>query len=295
MPTLAAMRVTRRGLLAGGALGVGTAVGAGALVEYDVLPGRTRAYDLLGLDGGDGVIPDVPTGSVERGELDGLGWRIFHPPGEPTRLPVVVALGGAHQRVESLENDLGLGAFLAASGERFAIAGIEGEGSYWHPRKDGSDTGRTVLEHFLPLLGERGLDVTRPGFLGWSMGGYGSLLLATERVEAGQPVGPIAATSPAVWTSYGDSTGGAFDSQEDFDEYGIFGRTDLLDGLDVRIDCGRGDPFYRNVVELTERVEADVHLEAGDHTAGYWTRVLPAQLAWLGGRLTAEESAADAQ
>jgi len=48
-------------------------------------------------------------------------------------------------------------------------------------------------------------------------------------------------------------------------------------------------------MRLTERVEADVDLEAGDHTAGYWRRVLPAQLAWMGGRLTAEESAADAQ
>jgi len=279
------MRLTRRGVLTGGALGVGTAVGAGALVEYDVLPGRTRAYDLLGLNGDDGVIPDVRPGPVERGETDGLGWTIFRPPGGRERLPVVVALGGARQGVESFETNLGLGQFLAASGERFAIAAIEGDGTYWHPRADGTDSGKTVLEHFLPLLGGRGLDVSRPGFLGWSMGGYGGLLLTTERVEKGLPVGPVAATSPAVWASYHDSTPGAFDGQDDFDAYGIFDRTDLLSGVDVRIDCGRGDPFYRNVVELADRVEADVHLAAGDHTSGYWRRVLPAQLAWLGGRI----------
>ena len=49
-------------------------------------------------------------------------------------------------------------------------------------------------------------------------------------------------------------------------------------------------PFYRNVRELSEHIDADVHLAAGDHTSGYWRRVLPAQLTWLGERLSAPDA-----
>ncbi len=78
-----------------------------------------------------------------------------------------------------------------------------------------------------------------------------------------------------------------FDSETDFEEYGIFARTELLDRLDLRIDCGRGDPFERAVEALADEIDAEVHLEPGAHDAAYWTRVLPDQLAWLGDRVSA--------
>src|SRR5262245_28791496 len=268
------MTVTRRGLLTGGALAVGGVVGVGALVEYDVLPGRTTAYRTLGLNGEAGTIPDVEPGPVDRGVLDGAGWLICNPPGRPPGLPVVIALHGAAAGEQGLVTSLGLDRFLAASGQQFAVAAISGGVSYWHPREDGSDTGRLVLEGLLGLLEQRGYDVVRPGFLGWSMGGYGALLLATQRVQQGLPVGPVLAVSPALWEDL-DDTYGAFDSRADFDEYGMFERRDLLTGLDVRIDCGRGDPFFRSVMAFTDGLDAEVHIEPGAHTIAYRTRVLP--------------------
>ena len=85
-------------------------VGAGgALVEYDVLPGRSRAYDLLGLNGEAGVVPDVEPGPRVEGVLqseyvdDDPAYWISYPPGvEPgDELPVVVALHGAGRTAET--------------------------------------------------------------------------------------------------------------------------------------------------------------------------------------------------
>jgi len=84
------------------------------------------------------------------------------------------------------------------------------------------------------------------------------------------------AASPAVWDSWGEVPPGAFDDERDFDDYGIVGRTDLLADVAVRIDCGRGDPFYRNVIALEDRVDAEVHLAAGPTTPTTGPRCCPA-------------------
>jgi pimeloyl-ACP methyl ester carboxylesterase len=282
------MRLTRRGVLTGGVGAVGSVAGVGALVEYEVLPGRTQAYSLLGLNGDSGVIPDVETGPLDRGTLDGAHWVIFNPPGRPAAVPVVIALHGATQTIDELIDNLGVGQYLAASGQQFAIAAIDGGSStYWHPRIGNGDPGALVLDGFLPVLADRGYDLERPGFLGWSMGGYGALLLASERADQGLSVGPVVATSPAVWEDYDETAVGAFDNAADFATYGMFGRRDLLSGLDVRVDCGRGDPFFHNVSDFVEGLDAEVHFAAGAHTGGYWRRVLPDQLDWIGQRISA--------
>jgi hypothetical protein len=88
---------TRRTVLLGGAgLAVVGLVGAGVGVEKDVLPGRTFAYQHLGLNGEDGVIPDLEPGAVledsftsaARGGVE-VGWSLLLPPGtdEATPLP----------------------------------------------------------------------------------------------------------------------------------------------------------------------------------------------------------------
>jgi hypothetical protein len=55
----------------------------------------------------------------------------------------------------------------------------------------------------------------------------------------------------------------------------------------TRVDCGTGDPFYRDVREVLENEDVEQHYEAGAHEAAYWTRELPGQLAWLGERVSA--------
>jgi len=275
------MRISRRSLLAGGAVGVGGLAAGAVGVEYDVLPGRRFAYDVLGLNGAAGVIPDVAPGPIERGVIGGANWWVTRPPGRDLDgLPLVIALHGAGGNAQAVIDNLGVDRFLAASGQQFAIAAIDGERSYWHPRTDGSDTGALVIEELLPVLSRRGLDTDRLAFTGWSMGGYGALLLPT-RLPA--PV-PACAVSPAMWPSYDKSAPDAFDSQADFDQWG-FGDGWPLDPQGYRIDCGHGDPFFRHDQDFAESAGIEFHAGAGGHDDDYWKRVLPGQLTWLGQQL----------
>ena len=271
-----------------GALGLGAAaVGGGELVEHDVLPGRVRAYALLGLDGPAGTVPDAAPGPVRPGTTDGVDWALCLPPGHAAAgLPVVVALSGKGNDRDYLLNSLGLPQFLAASRLPVAILAVAGGTSYYHPRRDGSDVGGLVLDTLLPQVGQAGLSVARPAFLGWSMGGYGALLLASRRRQAGLPVTAVAATSPALWTSYDAGAPGAFDSAADFTRYGMFERAALLRGVPVRVDCGTGDPFRYSSEDFAAKVGAEHHSSAGGHNGAYWRRVLAAELAWLGHALT---------
>jgi len=272
------MRISRRSVLVGGAVGAG-ALAAGAVgVEYDVLPGRRFAYDVLGLNGPAGEIPDVAPGPLERGVIGGATWLVTRPPGTDLEgLPVVVALHGAGGTAQAVIDNLGVDRFLAASGQQFAIAAIDGDRSYWHPRADGSDTGALIIEQFLPHLSTLGLDVDRLAFIGWSMGGYGALLLPTRL-----PVPkPACAVSPALWPSYDESAPDAFDSQSDFDRWGLADGWPL-EPNGVRIDCGHGDPFFHHDRDFAERAGIEFHADAGGHDDDYWKRVLPEQLTWLG-------------
>jgi len=173
-------------------------------------------------------------------------------------------------------------AFLAGGGAVAVVgAGAAGGDTYWHPRADGSDSRGLIIDRFLPMLADRGYYVRRPGLLGWSMGGYGALLMATELPDPG----PVCAVSAALWPSYGETAPGSFDSQADFDEWNMFDRRDRLEGLQVRVDCGRGDPFFRNVADFCDDTDIEFHADAGAHDEGYWRRVLTDELAWLGDRL----------
>ena len=138
-----------------------------------------------------------------------------------------------------------------------------------------------VVEEFLPLLADHGLDVSRLGFLGWSMGGYGSLRLA-GKLGADRVAG-VAAVSPALWHEYADTSPGAFDDAADFADATVFGRQDTLDGIPVRIDCGEGDPFYAATRDYVAGFDTPPAggFEPGDHDVGYWRRMAPQQLRFL--------------
>ena len=215
-----------------------------------------------------------------------VGWSIAHPPHAPGDLPVLVVLhgrGGDHR--SAFTDSLGLQYFLAqqvaASKRPFAIASVDGGDTYWHPRRTGEDAGAMVTDELLPLLAKRGLDTTRVGLLGWSMGGYGALrlsgLLGPDRVAV------CVAESPALWLSAADTAPGAFDDPADYAANTVFGKQDQLDRIAVRVDCGQGDGFLpaaqRYVDGFTRRPAGG--FEPGGHTLGYWRRMAPAQLAFV--------------
>jgi S-formylglutathione hydrolase FrmB len=270
-------------------------VGTAALgVNEGVLPGRAWLYRHFGPEGTPGVVPDVTPGRTVSGSLDSAarlgrpsGWTIAYPPGADRDLPVAVVLHGRGDNHASAFDPgyLGLDRFLAAAvqqGSRpFALASIDGGDTYWHARDSGEDAGAMVLDELVPLLSDRGLDVRRLGFLGWSMGGYGALALA-GRLGPGRVAG-VAAGSPALWHDYEDTAPGAFDDAEDFAAATVFGRQDSLDGVAVRIDCGEGDPFYAAVRDYVDGFAQPPAggFEPGNHDVGYWRRMAPYQLRFL--------------
>lgn len=232
------------------------------------------------------VRPDDGAGELSHGRLRGADWWISRPAAASGPVPVVLALHAAYNSAGQWRRKLALDRAHRDAGARFALAAIDGGvHDYWHPRAVGRDPRALVLDRFLPLLEQEGLDVSRPGFLGWSMGGYGALLLATEVDHAG----PVVASSPALWARYADSAPGAYDGASDFARWGVLGnpaRIARLAGRQVRVDCGESDPFVPGVAELRRELpSAQVHLSPGAHDATYWKRVLPAQLAWLDARV----------
>ncbi|TWD81984.1 S-formylglutathione hydrolase FrmB [Kribbella amoyensis] len=288
-------RIGRRRFLAATAgTAIGAVVAAAAGVETGVLPGRARIHAKLGLTGEDGVVPDVAAGQAVAGTFKSaarrttVGWTALYPQGQrlDARLPVVLMLHGRGGDHTSAVNDLGADRYLTQvvqSGTApFALVAVDGgQDSYWHQRTTGDDPQRMLTAELLPLLAERGLRTDRYGVLGWSMGGYGALLLAAD---AGDRVVAAGAMSPALWHEYADVAPGAYDGPDDFARHQVFGRAELKD-VALRIDCGRDDPFAGAVRDLREQVHAAGGIEAGAHTAGYWRRMLPDHLRFLGGEI----------
>lgn len=286
--------VSRRGFLLGAGLLAGGAAAVGIGVNEGVLPGRSWVYRELGYDGPDGTVPGTTPGRTVSGSFvsearHGLrcGWTIAFPPVESTHLPVAVVLhgrGNDHASVFS-HRYLALDRFLASAVRQgaapFALASVDGGETYWHPRDSGEDAGAMVIDEFLPLLADHGLDVARVGFLGWSMGGYGALRLA-GMLGPGRVAG-VAAESPALWHRYEDTAPGAFDDADDFAEATVFGRQGNLDGIPVRIDCGEGDPFYAATRDYVAGFDVPPAggFQPGDHDVGYWRRMAPHQLRFL--------------
>jgi len=295
--------VPRRRTLLRGGLGLAAAavVGAGVGIERGVLPGRPFLQEHLGLDGEDGVVPDLEPGpvledsftSAARGGV-AVGWSLVLPPGgRGAALPVVVALhwlGADHTALSgpSLGLDRYLAQHVADGGPAFAIAAPDGGRGYWHPH-DGDDAGAMVLDELLPILADRGYDTTAIGLLGWSMGGYGALRLAGLRGAAGTTA--VVASSPALWTDGEDASPSGFADAAEYAAFSVVGDQDTLAGVPVRVDVGTGDPFYRDVQDYVDGFTATTEVTStfthGGHTPGYWRRMLPAQLSWLGSALSA--------
>ena len=278
------------GVAALGLLGAGTAVA----VEERILPGRSKLHQLLGLNGPAGRIPSTVPGPTTSGSFVSTarlgatcGWTVSYPPGSKPgdALPVLVALhgyGGDHR--SAFWAGLGLDRFLAQTVERgsrpFAVASVDGGNTYWHRRATGEDAGAMVMDEFLPVLAQAGLDTAKVALLGWSMGGYGALhlggLLGSARVSS------VVAESPAIWHTAKEAAHGAFDGAADFNANTPFGREASLAGIPLRVECGTGDGFCPNVEDYV----AGLHprpaggFPPGGHNLDFWRREAPAQLAF---------------
>lgn len=294
--------LARRTLLLGG---LGTAVlaaaGGYAAVEDGILPGRVRLAAMTGqcdVDAtpprGDAVVESGSFASSARKRV--VGWSLATPANTTTtRLPVVVVLHGRSDDHTSAFATLKLHDFLSEyvrnGGAPFALASVDGGNAYWHPRKNGDDPIAMLTREFLPMLQKRGLETQRIGVLGWSMGGYGSLLLAREshRTALGTTrVVAAAAGSPALFASYRASASGAFDDPADFAAYGALAVQPDVGHIALHVACGADDAF----TDQTKRYRAAVSstpaggISKGCHTDGYWRSLAAQQLAFLGNHLS---------
>ncbi|KKF02871.1 esterase [Mycolicibacterium obuense] len=237
------------------------------------------------------VAPTYATGSFASAARGGAptNWIIARPPGQSAPLRPVILLHGKDSSaatVMSMGAEQFLADAVAAGVPPFALAAVDGGNGYWHRRASGDDAGAMVLDEFLPLLAGQGLDTSRVGFLGWSMGGYGALLLGAR---LGAPrTAAICAVSPALWTSSGAAAPGAFDGAADYEANSVWGLAGLT-GIPLRIDIGNDDPFAAATRQFIAQLPAPPAggFSPGGHDAAFWSSQLSSELTWMAPLLTA--------
>ena len=226
--------------------------------------------------------------SAARGGVE-TNWAIARPPGQTKPLRPVIALHGKGQDAAGVMAggvEQGLAQAVDAGLPPFAVVAVDGGGGYWHKRASGEDAGAMVLTELLPMLDSKDLDTSRVAFLGWSMGGYGALLLGARLGPA--RTAAICAVSPALWMSYGATAPGAFDSADDWSANTVFGLPALA-SIPIRVDCGNSDPFYSATKQFIAQLPNPPSggFSPGGHDGGFWSQQLPGELTWLAPLLTA--------
>ncbi|BCI55307.1 hypothetical protein NIIDNTM18_45850 [Mycolicibacterium litorale] len=251
----------------------------------------------LAAAGMSGAVPPAPaaptylTGSFVSAARGGVptNWAIARPPGQTGALRPVIALhgkGADAAQVMAGGVEQGLAQTVAAGLPPFAVVAVDGGGSYWHRRTSGEDSGAMVLDELLPMLSEQGLDTSRVGFLGWSMGGYGALLLGARLGPA--RTAAICAVSPALWTSAGATAPGAFDGADDYAANSVWGLPEFA-SIPIRIDCGTSDPFASATRQFIAQLPTPPAggFSPGGHDGEFWSSQLPAEISWMAPLLTA--------
>lgn len=218
------------------------------------------------------------------------GWSIAYPPGTEAgdALPMLV-LHGRGDDHHAVLGSHALGSSLAqvvrAGTRPFALVAVDGgDHEYWHPRTSGSDAQAMLVDELLPLAARHGLRTDRFAVGGWSMGGYGALLLA-ERLGP-RRIAAVAVDSPAIWTRAADTAPGAFDGRDDFERHDVLRQAAALERMPLRVTCGESDPFLPGVRALLRALPQAQHdIGAGGHDLTWWRHAAPGQLRFVGAHL----------
>lgn len=222
-------------------------------------------------------------------------WAIWYPPGTDagSLLPVIVVLHGIDATVADVQS-LGYTTqaidLINKGAAPFALAAINGGQLFW--QKIGkADAGKMLVSEFLPLLAQHGIDLNRMALTGWSMGGWGTLRLASAELRG--KLKAIAAISSPSYQKYDWVPQKQWMTRAEFNANNFFVRPTRLANLPIFLACGAQDPFYpgnrdfATILDSTPSVEPPTtSFGPGVHDATYWQSVLPAQLAFLAKHLS---------
>ncbi len=303
-------RWTRRRVLTlgvgAGLLGIAAAASAVELVHDGVLPGAQVLDELTGACS----LPVSPYGQISTGPLVSgrffskmrnreVGYTIAYPPNSHPydSLPLILVLHGYGDNHRNAFTSLHLQdalAYVVTKENRppFALVAADGGNGYWHPARGGNPQGMLIRE-LLPLCQSFGLG--KQGAVagyGWSMGGYGALLLGEQYPSL---LRGIAAASPAIWTSYHQAHAAntqAFESRAQFYADDVVTHASKLAGIPVLVRCGASDPFLSGVQAVKhalDRVDrnAAVRVSKGCHDAAFWQATSSEMLSFLASSLAA--------
>ncbi|WP_203819366.1 alpha/beta hydrolase [Paractinoplanes ferrugineus] len=220
------------------------------------------------------VMPAAPAGeqrlrqlpSAARGRTVDVYTAVPQGHGDGRGLPVCLILHGGTKRPADYAG-LGLGRFLTDAVRRgappFVLVGADGGGLAWRPA--GADDPQRMVHEEIPAWCRRfGYDTGRMAAWGWSLGGYGSLLLAEAYPGF---VRAVAAFSPAV--------------RPDDD---VTRQAGLLRGTRVGLWCGKQDGLYYDVRTLEKELpegKAAGSYGDGRHNFGFWSRCVPDAFAFV--------------
>jgi pimeloyl-ACP methyl ester carboxylesterase len=225
-------------------------------------------------------IPTAPAGRVRleqvrstaRGRTVGLFTAVPAGHGDGAGLPVCLILHGASATTADYEA-FGFGPFLSAAvlagAPPFVLAGADGGHNFWRPSL-ADDPQRMLTDELPGWLAARGHDASRLAAYGWSMGGYGALLLAEAHPSL---LRGIALLSPAL-------------AEDD----PLIPAAARLDGERLGVWCGRQDGFFPAAQQLAQAVPggaAIAHFADGRHTRAFWNSITPEAFGFVGGLLSA--------
>jgi hypothetical protein len=277
--------MTRRRMLTGGLATAAVGITGGSVLAARNIHGTRRFLHRHGvLDGPDRAFPAVDP-AVEYGTLPppfgSVNYGLCLPSGNVTAvLYCLHGRGGSHR---DPFDGIGIHRFIAERGLPWGAASLDGAETFWHKRKDGSDTQRDLLEGLMPFVTTKAPSA-RAAVIGWSAGGFGAVLAMLQHPDTF--VAAIG-SGPSLWSSFASATPGAFDDEADFAANDVLGNAQQLAHGAVRVDCGDDDPFADGVRDLKRRVPSiEGGVRSGFHEDASWRSYLPDQLDFIGRHLT---------
>ena len=288
-------RVSRRGLLIGGGIAVGTAAVAaagvtlaGAVETPAPVPQRVPAAPRVAR------APDAAV-SVEwvRSTARNRSVRLVvtSPAGvDRADLPLCVGLHGLGGNA-LWWGDPGmrryLGAAWASGVPPFAVAALDGGDNYWHPYRPDDDPMRMLLDELPTWMTERGVGRSTAGVpalaAGVSMGGAGALMYARARVQRQVPVKAVAAMSPGLFVDWRVAATRPFAGHADWAANDPLRFYPELAGTPTGIWCGDRDAFAEPVRRYIALARPQYsRISPGRHDGAYYATILPQVVAFLG-------------